>query len=158
MGKCDIRNLFHATLLLSLLSSCLLLASRLRFVGLALNALFLLLVLNGLDGGRSIAGFGNFTCFLGLGVSSLYVRVRRRDTVLLSRLVGIDKAFVDLVALSIDDACTCLVAGLEADLAGEGLDFVVVQDATVLVTVLNALLLGDNRKVRWDNRSSLRRR
>lgn len=131
------------------------LTSRLSLIGFTFNALLLLLVVNDFDCRRKIAGFGSLSSLPSLRVAALYIGVRRRDTVLLSRLVSLNEAFVDLVALSIHDAGSSLVAGLETDLPGESFNLILIEDATVLVTVLHALFLGNDREVSWDNWGAL---
>ena len=148
--RCDIRNL------LSLLSSGLLLTSRLSLTSFTLDALLLPLVFNNLDCRRHVAGFSSLSSLLSFRVAALCVRVRGCDAMLFSLLVRVNEALIDLVALSINDTCSCLVTGLEADLIGKSLDLLLIEDAAMLVAVLNTLLLGDNGKVRWYSWGTLR--
>lgn len=72
-------------------------------------------------------------------------------------LVGVNKTLVDLVALGIDNACPCLVARFEADLVGESSNLLFVEDAAILVTVLDALFFRDDREIRGNRRGALGR-
>jgi hypothetical protein len=120
------------------------LTGRLSLVLLVLHALLytllLGLVLSNFHSGRQVTGrcLSTLPC---LRVLTLDIRVGRCDTGLVTT-VSVDNALVDLVTLSIDDTRSCLVACLEADFAGELSNLLIVEDAAVLVAVLNALLFG----------------
>jgi hypothetical protein len=105
-----------------------------------LYALLLSLVLSNFHSGGKVTGrcLSTVPC---LRVLTLDIRVGRCDTGLVTA-VSVDNALVDLVTLSIDDTRSCLVACLEADFAGELSNLLIVEDAAVLVAVLNALLFG----------------
>ncbi|KAI6775100.1 hypothetical protein HG530_001858 [Fusarium avenaceum] len=119
---------------------------------------FLGLLLAILAGSHILRSDGLFVRGLNsLAVDTFNIRMGRSNAsaqVLLPTL----SRLLDVIALLVDDTCFGLILGLELNLALQGLDFLRVEEVTVLVTVFNLLLLGNysvfNLRLFWGWRSS----